>query len=51
MSTFRVYGMTECKALQLARASYIEQAKRSPLARPLNHIADAGKMIGGDQHV
>lgn len=21
MSTFRVYGMTECKALQLARAS------------------------------
>lgn len=36
---------------QEARANYIEQAKRSPLARPLNHIADAGKMIGGDQHV
>ena len=34
---------------QEARASYIEQAKRSPLARPLNHIADAGKMVGGVQ--
>lgn len=26
MSTFRVYGMTECKALQLARASTPPQA-------------------------
>jgi len=29
MSTFRVYGMTECKALQLARASTPPQAGES----------------------
>tara|TARA_R100001039_G_C1851908_1_gene112610 strand:- start:3828 stop:4139 length:312 start_codon:yes stop_codon:yes gene_type:complete len=38
------------KQHQHQRQAYIEQAKRSPLAKPLNHIADVSKMVGGSQH-
>lgn len=35
------------KDKQHQRQAYIEQGKRSPLANPLNHIADVSKMVGG----
>ncbi|MGV2930189.1 hypothetical protein ACE3G8_04105 [Vreelandella venusta] len=33
------------------RKCFIERAKHSPLAMPLNHIAQASKLVGGSQHV
>lgn len=35
------------KIAQADLIQYIEQAKRTPLAMPLKHIASASKMVGG----
>jgi len=35
----------------IERQQAILTASAFGLTRPLNHIADAGKMVGGDQHV